>query len=224
MRALEVGVEVHGHEHLLPLVGEHAGQEVHLDVLALAGTFAPVQGGQHAVDDVHRADLVREAGTHGHGRSVAAPGGGGQPGQALDQHVLAGPLQVGAAVAIAGARAIDDARIDFLEGLVAEAQARQHAGTEVLDQHIGALDQFVDHFARAFGLEVQGQGALVAVPGQEVGAFAAAQPAVVERQGTEQVALARTFHLDDGGAQVGQQLRGERALKKMAEVEDGDVL
>ncbi len=221
--ALEIDAEVHRHQHLLPLVGEHAGQQVDLDLLPLARPLAPVEGGEDAVDHVHRPDLVGEARPHRHRRSVAAAGGGGDAGQSLDQHVLARTAEVRPAVAVARARAVDDPRIDLPERFVAVSHPRHHAGAEVLDDDVGLRRDPVEDFLRLRALQVDGERALVAVPGEEIRALRAADPAVVEGHGAEQVALPRPLDLDDVRPHVGKELRRERPLQEVAEIEDGDV-
>ncbi len=110
-----------------------------------------------------------------------------------------------------------------MKSVVAVAHPRQHAGSEVLDDDVGLLGDPVEDLLRFRRLEVDRERALVAVPGEEVGALRAADPAVVEGHGAEQVALSRPLDLDDVGAHVGEQLRRERPLQQVAEIEDGDV-
>lgn len=98
-----------------------------------------------------------------------------------------------------------------------------HAGPEILHRDIGFLGKAIDDLLSRRGFEIQRQGSLVAVPRQVVRAFVTRHPLVVEGHGAEQVALSRPLDLDDIGAHVAQQLRAERPLQQMAEIEDGDV-
>src|SRR4030095_3587389 len=96
------------------------------------------------------------------------------------------------AVGPVGAEALDarvhQARIELLDRSVAEAQALENAGPEVLEEHIALLQQGTEDVVGPRAVEVQGQAALVAVEGQveeavRVGAI------LVSRAG--RVALAR---------------------------------
>ena len=219
----EVLAEIEHADIFLGEMREHAGQEVHLDLLPLAGLLAVIERGEDAVDHVHGADLVGEAGARRHRRLVAAAGVGDQPGEALDQHVLAGPVDIGPLLAIARARAVDDPRVDGLEVLVAVAEPGQHAGPEVLHHHVGLLGHLHDDRVHLAALQVQRDRPLVAVPGEEVRALRAADPFGEEGHRAEQVAGARALDLDDVGAHVAEELRRERPLQQMAEIEDGDA-
>jgi hypothetical protein len=53
--------------------------------------------------------------------------------------------------------------------IIREAEAAQGAGTEVLDDHIAALDEPLEHALPVGMLEVERDAALVAVDGEVVG-------------------------------------------------------
>ena len=72
-------------------------------------------------------------------------------------------------------------------------------------------------------LQVERDRTLVAVPGQEVRAFGAAHPLGEEGHAAEHVAGAGAFDLDNIRAHVAQELRGERPLQQMAEIENADA-
>ena len=111
-------------------------------------------------------------------------------------------------------------RIDRLEVLIAVAELGQHAGAKVLHHDIGALGHVHDDGVHLAALQVERDGPLVAVPGEEVRAFRAADPFGEEGHAAEHVAGAGAFDLDDVGTHVAEHLRGERPLQQMAEVED----
>jgi hypothetical protein len=155
-----------------------------------------------------------------HRRPVAAAGRRRDAGQPLDQHVLAGAAEVWPALAVARARAVDDARVDRLEVLVAVAHPGEDAGAEVLDDVGLGPDPVED--PSPLHLQIDRERALVAVPGEKVRS-PSADPAVVEGHSAKQVTLPRPLDLDDVGAHVGEELGGERPLQEVAEIEHGDV-
>ena len=110
-----------------------------------------------------------------------------------------------------------------LKVLVAVAELGQHAGPEVLHHDVGLLRHLHDDCVHLAALEIERDRPLVAVPGEEVRAFRAADPFGEEGHGAEHVAGAGALDLDDVGAHVAEQLRGERPLQQMAEIEDGDA-
>ena len=109
IRPHEILAEIEHGDIFLIEMRQHAGEQVHLDLLALAGLLAIVERRQDAVDHVHRADLIGEARTRRNRGLVAAAGVGNQAGQPLDQHVLTRPFDVGTLLAVTGAGAVDDA-------------------------------------------------------------------------------------------------------------------
>ncbi len=220
----EVLAEVEHRDIFLVEMRQHAGQEIDLDLLPLAGLLAPVERGEDAIDHVHGADLVGQPGAGRHRRLVAAPGVGDQPGQALDKHVLSRPVDIGPFLAVAGAGAVDDPRVYGTEILVAVAELGKHARPEVLHHHIGLPGHLHHHPMHLAALEIEGDRPLVAVPGQEVRALRAAHPFGKEGHGAEQIASARPLDLDDVGSHVAQKLSGERPLQQMAEIQDGDAV
>ena len=99
-------------------VGQHRDLRVeqgHVDVLAATGRVAVAQRGQDRDRRVHageqvgdgHADLLRPAA----GAVVALAGHAHQAAHALDRVVVAGAVAVGAGLAEAGDRAVDEARL-----------------------------------------------------------------------------------------------------------------
>ena len=100
-----------------------------------------------------------------------------------------------------------------------ESQPVQDAGTEVLDHDVGAFQQFAQHCPPVVALQVQGDGFLVAVAGQEVrglrivlGAHERRPPAAGVVPG------AGVLDLDDPRAEVSQHHAGVRAGEGAAQV------
>ena len=139
--------------------------------------------------------------------------------EGLDQPVDGRPLAVGPGLAEARHRAVDDLGIDLPGVLVAEAQPRDDARPEALDDDVGLGHQLV-HDGLAVGrLEVERDRALAAVEGDGMGAVIALELA----QRAAPVAL-RRLDLDDVGAVQRQQHRGMRPGHALREVEHGDAV
>src|SRR5581483_4718320 len=100
-------------------------------------------------------------------------------------------------LAESGDRAVDEARMLRRQRRVVEAELRQRAGAEVLDEHVGVRDEPREDRAPLGPLEVERDALLVAVDAHEVRALP-----VHERwsPGARVVALARLFDLDDARA------------------------
>src|SRR5439155_19859090 len=102
---------------------------------------------------------------------------------------------------------------------IPEPQLRRDAREKILDDDVRAPRQLEDE-RRAIGfLEVHGDAALVAVAGRE----RRAHP-VTAAQVAQVVATARTFDLDDVGAEVAEEHRAEGTRDDPREIEDADAL
>ena len=136
----------------------------------------------------------------------------------LRHRVVAGTRSRGPGRAEAADRAVDQARIELAQLLLADAQLLRHAGPEVLDVHVGRLHQLVQALAVGRLLGVERDAALVAVVGLEVRAVEAAL------EGAERVARAGLLDLDHVRAQVAQQHAAGRAGDEGALLEHAHVL
>ncbi|MNE47022.1 hypothetical protein D3C80_1413980 [compost metagenome] len=150
-------------------------EQGHVDVLAEAGLLAVRQRAEHRGARVQAGEDVgqRHADLHRPGALLAfgAPGQAHQPAQALDHEVVAGALGVGAVLAEAGDRAVDQPRIDLAQAGVVEAVGGQAADLEVLQQDVRLRHQLADQALALRAGEVDGQRLLVAVGAQVVGRF-----------------------------------------------------
>ena len=72
------------------------------------------------------------------GARLRGAGDAHHAGQALDDLVVGGGLAHRPGLAEAADRAVDQRRVELVQGVPAEAHPGQHAGPEVLDQHVGA--------------------------------------------------------------------------------------
>src|SRR5262249_48304027 len=117
--------------------------------------------------------------------------------------------------------AIDDARVEALDRVVAEPQSLDRAGRHVLDGDVGRFDQGTNDLEPARRLQVQGHRLfvgveLVEVPGVVVG-FAGLQPAA----GITGVARLDLHHF---GAKPGEGFRAGRPGLELGEVDDANIL
>jgi hypothetical protein len=113
-------------------------------------------------------------------------------------------MRLGAALPIAGDRAIDQPGIERRERGIIQPEAGHHAGAEILDHDVEAGHHLLDEVADRRGLEVAGQRLLAGVEVAEIGAVPIAQG----RAGAHLIALER-LDLDHLGAQIGQHARGK---------------
>ena len=97
-----------------------------------------------------------------------------QPAHALGDLVDAGARRVGAALAEARDRAVDDARVDLGHGVVVDLQAMLHVGAVVLDDDVGLLRELHEDRVAFRALEVERHRLLVAMQVLEVEAVARA--------------------------------------------------
>ena len=86
----------------------------------------------------------------------------------LRDHVEGERFLVRAALAEALDLAVDDAGVDLLQHVVAEAEALDRAGGEVLGEHVGLLDQLLDEPHALRGLEIDRRRLLVGVEDLEI--------------------------------------------------------
>ena len=118
-----------------------------------------------------------------------------------------------------GDAAINQPRIDPAQRVKPEPETRHDARTELLDQHVGALDQRRQPGERIGRLEVDGDRAFAAVQQHEIGAVGAELRLVCAHL----VPDTRPLDLDDVGAGFRQQQSGQRPWQQGAEVENFDA-
>ena len=132
-----------------------------------------------------------------------------------------GAVAVRPVLAVAGDRAVDEARVLLAQALVADAEAVEHARAERLEQHVGVADQPQQHLLAGGRLEVDPDRALAPVERQEQGAAGARLGAlVVRRRPADVVAEPGVLDLDHVGAEVREQQRAEPAGQQSRQVED----
>ena len=142
-----------------------------------------------------------------------------QPGLRLDQQIVRLLLRERAALAVAGDVADNELRVPRREIGMAQAEPCRGTRREVLQQHIGAVDQPIQHLRRVGMLQVQRDAALAAIePDEEAGL--AMHEAVVA---TREIALAGALHLDYVGAEVGQVAAADRRRHRVFQRDDADA-
>ena len=206
---------VHGGDgEMLAHQEHHRFEQRALDQPALAGVLALLQrqhraeGAEHAAQDVDH----RGAGAQ---RPARRAGHVGKPAHHLHDLVERRPLLVGAGQE-ALQRAVDQPRIDLLQMLGPQPALAHRARREVLDHHVGRLQQLHQHRPALGRVGIEREALLVAV---EVAEEAAAEALQLARA----VAVDR-LDLDHLGAEVGQDHAAGRTEDGVGELDDADAL
>ena len=129
---------------------------------------------------------------------------------------------MGAGLAEAGYRRVDEVGALPAEVVVAEAAGAEGAGHVVLEDDVGAKGELAGAGAIGFLFEVEHERALRAVLGPEGNAGVRAGVAIELGRGAALHSAAGAFHLDDVGAKVGQELAAVSA-DLVGEFEDAKV-
>ncbi len=198
-------------------VGKHLDQRG-FDKAADPLPFAPEQERQHAMRQRRPGENVADGQAHGDGAVFRPARQPHHAGAGLGKQVLPRQIDPGAGGAVARDRAIDDARVQRADGIVAEAEPFHHPGAEVLQHDIGPADEVAQGGAVGFVLHVDLDRPLVAVDRVEDGAFAA-DARIGQVEVARQVARAGAFDLDHIGAEVGEFQRGIGAGEELAEIQ-----
>lgn len=179
--------------------------------LAGAGGPGVVQRGEAADDEVEgAARVVAEEVGGGDGRAAGLAGHAEGAGAGEVGEVVAGPVGEGAFLAPAGHPAVDEAGVAGVAVGGADAEPFGDAGAVALQEDVGAGGQVEDARGAFGGLQVEDDGALVAVGDVEGGVDAeAGSPGAV--------------HADDVGAEVGEEHGGEGRGADAGEFHDADT-
>lgn len=173
-----------------------------------AGGAGVLEGGEDADDQVEGAARVVPDQVGGDGRGLAGaadhPEGAGD-GDVRD--VVPGGVGQRAVLAPAGHPAVDELRVAGVAVGRADAEPLGDPGAEALDEHVGALDQVEDAGGAVGGLQVDEDGALVAV-GDVVGGV------------DGESAAAGAVDPYDVRSQVGEEHGGERARPDARQLDD----
>src|SRR5206468_9507592 len=124
--------------------------------------------------------------------------------ESLHHRLVAGTEPARAGVAERPERAEDQPRIYLVQRLGAEPQLLDHAGAEILDEHIGLGEIALEPGDRLRVLQVEDDGALVHVHGVENRAAAQGEG----RTPAARLVAFRALHFHDVRAHVGEALAG----------------
>ena len=149
-------------------------QQRGLHPLAFAGNLALEQRGQDAHGAEQPRGEVGDGNADPHRAFAGRAGDRHQPAHALRDLIEAGTLVIGAVLAEAGNRAIDDARIDLAHALIVDAEFCLHVGAEIFDDDVGLFHQPPEDLEAFRLFQVERHRALVAVQVLEVRALARA--------------------------------------------------
>ena len=127
---------------------------------------------------------------------------------------MAGHPLVGAILSVAGDGTVDQARIDRLHGLIAQAQPVHDAGTEAFDERIGAADQFKQLRTVGGIFQVKPHQLLASIDCDEQLRHLMLHMTHRARV----IAGAAVFDLDDGRTHVGQMHGRDRARQQPGQV------
>ena len=176
-------------------------------LLALLQRQHRAEGAEHAAHDVDH----RGAGAQ---RPARRTGHVGEPAHHLHDLVERRPLLVRSGQE-ALQRAIDQPRIDLLEILGPQPALGHRARREILDHHVGRLQQLHQHRPALGRIGVEREALLVAI---EVAEEAAAEAAQLARA----IAVDR-LDLDHLGAEIGQDHAAGRPEDGVGELDDADA-
>ena len=139
-----------------------------LQFAALAGLLLLVERAEDADRHQHAGAGVADRAAGLDRRLARLAGDAHRAAGGLRDHVEGERFLVWAAFAEALDLAVDDAGVDLLQHVVAEAEALDRAGGEVLGEHVGLLDQLLDELDALRGLEVDRRRLLVGVEDLEI--------------------------------------------------------
>ena len=192
------------------LQGGHRVQQRRLDLLADAGALADEQRREHRLRGERRGVIVdqRDADVL---RRAAEALERHDPGHALQHRIEPRAVDERAGGAEGRGGAVDEARIQRAQRRFADTEPVRHARAHVLHDDVAVAREPLDDGAPLGRLEVEGDGPLAAVPGEEA------------RQLAERVALER-LDLHDVGAEIGEHRRRVGAGDVARQVDDADAL
>src|SRR6516165_9493061 len=171
------------------------------DQLALAGELALIKRTKDADRSMEASAGVADRRTRLDRTAVGLASDRHRTPRRLRNHVKGEVILIGAVVAEALDRDIDDARVDFADDVIAKAEPFDDAGGEILGKDIGLFDQPAQNGAPLVGLQIGGDALLVGVEQHEVLGIDAL---FVGRCAAALLAPGRLFDLDHLGAEPSQ--------------------
>src|SRR5215471_10429630 len=139
-----------------------------LDPLALTGELALIERRKDADRSVEASAGVADRRTRLDRAAVGLAGDRHGTAGRLRNHVKGEVILVGAVVAEALDRDIDDAGVDFADDVIAKAEPFDDARSKILGKDIGLFDQPAQNGAPLVGLQIGGDALLVGVEQHKV--------------------------------------------------------
>src|SRR5215472_10853619 len=177
---------------------DHAVLHRTADQLALAGELALIKRTKDADRSVQPGAGVADRRTRLDRAAVGLAGDRHRTPGRLRNHVKGEVILVGAVVAKALDRDIDDAGVNFADDVIAKAEAFDDAGRKILGKDIGLFDQPAQNGAPLVGLQIGGDALLVGVEQHKVLGIDAL---FVGRRAAALLAPGRLLDLDHLGAE-----------------------
>src|SRR6185369_13458957 len=115
------------------------------------------------------------------------------------------PVAIRTRLAEAGDRAVHELGVQRLDVVVTHAALFQRAGTKILYDDVRAGGELKKNLPRLVFTNIERDAFFIAVEAAEIRGVKIVAPAA------ERIALPRLLDLDDVGAEVGEQQRGERS-------------
>ena len=178
-----------------------------VDLAAAPGTGSSRQRGEDRDRDPQSGGEIRHWQPGLHRRAATLAGEAHDAAHRLEHGVVAFLVRVRPVLSEAGARDVDKPRVDRGERRIVEAELREGADREILDQHVGLLRQPAHQQPALVRAQVDGDRLLGAVADEVVGAVARE----LRLEAARLVAAARLLDLDDARAELGEDHGGERA-------------
>ena len=192
-------------------------QERSVEPLPLAGFFPLNECHQHAERAEYAGSQVGDRDADAHRSAARLTGNRHESAHPLGDLIEAGAVDIGSILSEAGNAGQDDLRVDLGELGIVDTEPLLDVGTEVLDDHIGPLDQFAEDGQAFRILQVQGQAALVALQVLKVRRVAGRPESAVGLH-----AFGR-LDLDDVGAPIAQLPRRRWPGTHTGDVQDLDM-
>jgi hypothetical protein len=222
-----------GAEIFAGLQGRHAdegAQHRAVDMGAAPGLAGLHQGRGNGIGGIEPGAEIAHRNAALHRRAARLSGHAHQPAHRLHGDVEGALAAIGAALSEPRYGTVDKPGIGLVEGVVAEPQALEHPGPEVLHHHVRDRRELAQPRHLGGVLQVGRDAALVAVERGEVLAVVrcAARTARAGRPGQRRpvahaVAAVGPLDLHHVGAQVGEQRTGKRTGGNLAELHHLDA-
>ena len=193
-------------------------QQRGVDPLPLAGSLALVERDHDPLRHLQARCQVRDRRADAHRPLSRLARHGHQAAHALRDLIDAGTRDIRPVLAEARDRAIDDARVHGLHGLIIDAEAMLHVRPVVLDHDVGGLDELEEDRPTLVRLQIQRDAALVALDVLEIGPVAGAAG------GLRGVRVLRCLDLDHVRAPVAKLADRGRAGAHARQVEHDQIV